>query len=391
MSTLATALSALLPDQAGTLLLQSCLARGEACGRAWAGFQREGRELTELFRTDHGELKRLGPLLLDNLRRNGIGAEARLATVLRTGALREELRGRIYREVLEEVLDTLGSGGVESVLLGGAALAEWAYPVPSLRHSHDIDLLVAGPDAQRAVDGLIGAGFARGESAAGRDGAVVLSHRNSLPVRLCGSMYELAPDGGSLDAARRWSADFRIGRAGTRVLGPEAALVYALARAAYSPRRSCLQWAADAWMICGRAESLRLSVFLEAARTSRLLLPVSVMLGYLARIGAPVADDFVDGVAQAAETTSKLDRDLALFGLRRGAPDGLMGLLRRVPDTQTRLALLGWLSFPSGAYLQWSRPAGRRIPTPALYLVRAAGALRDLGRRRRRPAPSRLP
>jgi hypothetical protein len=382
VSALSTALSALLPDRPGTLLLQACLAKGDTCGRAWTAFQQEGRELTELFRTDRGELKRLGPLLHDNLRRNGIGTDSRLATVLRTGALREELRTKIYREVLERLLLSLESRAVDSVLLGGAALAEWAYPTPSLRHSHDIDLLVAEPETGPAVSALLAEEFSGAESAEGRDGAVVLTHRNSLPVRLCGSMYELGRPEGSLSEARKWSGEFRVGQATTRVLGPEAALAYALARAAFSPRRSNLQWACDAWMICARAEPLGIDRFLEVLRPSRLLLPASIMLDYLARIGAPIAPQLVEAAKDAAATTSTLERDLALFGLRRGAPGGVIGVMRRVPDAQTRLALLKWLSFPSPEYLRWSSPPGRRTSTPALYLTRAASAIQDLARRR---------
>jgi hypothetical protein len=374
---LSSALSGLLPDELGTLLLQSCLARGEACGRAWTELQRQERGLTELLRTDRGELKRLGPLLLDNLRRNGVGADARLSTVLRTGALREELRSNIYREVLEQVLGTLESAGVDSILLGGAALAEQVYQTPSLRHSHDIDLLVAEADMERAAGALAGAEFSREAAAPGHDGALLMTHRNSLPVRLAASMYELARPEGSLAEVRAWSTDFHVGQARTRVLRPEAALAYALARAAFSPRRSTLQWAADGWMICAASDALDHRTFVAAARRSRLLLPCAIMLGYLARTGAPIATGFLEAVTRAAESTTALERDLALFGLRRGAPGGVRGLMRRAPDTHTRLALLAWLAFPSPGYLRWTRPAGGRMPTPALYLVRAASALRD--------------
>lgn len=384
---LSSALSGLLPDRPGTLLLQSCLAKGASCGRAWTEFQIQERGLTELFRTDRGELKRLGPLLLDNLRRNGVGADARLATVLRTGALREELRSRIYREVLEQVLVTLQSAGVESILLGGAALAEQVYQTPSLRHSHDIDLLVGEADMARAAGALVAAEFSREAVAPGRDGALLLTHRTSLPIRLVASMYELARPEGSLAAVRAWSTEFRVGQAATRVLRPEAALGYALARAAFSPRRSSLQWAADGWMIGAGSDPLDDQAFVEAARQSRLLLPCSIMLGYLARIGAPIGPGFLAAVTRAAEPTTPLERDLALFGLRRGSAGGVGGLMRRAPDTHTRLALLTWLAFPSPGYLRWTRPAAGRMPTPALYLVRAASALRDLSRRGFNPRP----
>ena len=64
------ALATLHPGRADTLLLRACLADGDDCRSAWTAFTGDGRDLVQLFRTDRGELKRLGPLLGWNLQRN---------------------------------------------------------------------------------------------------------------------------------------------------------------------------------------------------------------------------------------------------------------------------------------------------------------------------------
>ena len=88
------ALEALLPDPMESLLLRACLAQGDAARLAWSAFERQGGNLVELFRTDRGELKRLGPLLLDNLRANQVPVGTELMTALKTSYLREELRAK---------------------------------------------------------------------------------------------------------------------------------------------------------------------------------------------------------------------------------------------------------------------------------------------------------
>jgi putative nucleotidyltransferase-like protein len=379
MPSLHSALSALLPDAAETLLLRSCLATGDACRHAWADFQKRGRELTELFRTDRGELKRLGPLLHHNLRRNGAPVDTRLLTVLRTGFLREQLRAQVYRDILGQALAALESAGVNTLLLGGAALGAWAYDDPTLRHSHDIDLLVAEADLEGAIAALRAAGFASQNSGSpGGDRPIVLSHRTGLPLRLRTSLYELSCHPSSLEALRAGSRVAPVGELSARFLGPEDSLAHVLGRACFSPTRSTLQWASDAWMISARGTGLDPEKFLRAITRGQLLLPASVLLRYLAGLGAPIPVSLVEEAEQRAEAATTLERDLALYGLRRGAPRGLLGVLQRMPNARTRVAMLWWLVFPSRAYVRWAHQPRHSILVPVYYVTRVASVVADM-------------
>lgn len=77
---------------------------------------------------------------------------------LATGA---RLRDARLREVLEEVLAALGPAGVVPVALKGPILADRLYPVPALRASSDLDLLVPEDQLERSVELLLGLGFRR--------------------------------------------------------------------------------------------------------------------------------------------------------------------------------------------------------------------------------------
>lgn len=374
------ALVALLPDSVETLLLRSCLAEGEACRRAWEELQHSGRELTELFRTDYGELKRLGPLLLKNLGRNAIDADSRLLTVLRTSYLREELRARIYLEVYGEASRALAAAGVQPVALRGAAHAESLYGDPALRHSHDIDLLIPESQLARASAALQQGGFQPGTPYSEASGQAVVTHRTSLPVRLHTSLFELSALRFPSDRLRGRSRVTRIGGEPARILAPEHALAQSLGHAAYSPGRATLQWACDAWLLLERHPDLDAELLAESLATAQLALPASVLLDYLAETGAPVRGELPAAITARAGRPSRLERDLALYGVRRSLRGGLPALLRRLPTRRAKLEVLGWVLLPSPAYVRWAHRPQVGALTPAFYLIRALRAAGVAGR-----------
>ena len=65
------------------------------------------------------------------------------------------------RARLQAVLARLEEAGIPTLVLKGAALAQWLYPRPSLREFSDVDLLFANrADAERAGDALAALGYA---------------------------------------------------------------------------------------------------------------------------------------------------------------------------------------------------------------------------------------
>jgi hypothetical protein len=364
------ALAALLPGHDEGLLLQACLGEGERCRDAWQAFTAEGRDLAELFRTDRGEQKRLGPLLAWNLRRNGVEAEQSLLTVLRTGMLREELRSELYRDILMDALLALDDARVTFLALGGADLGVSVYAEPMLRHAHDIDLLLAERDIERSARALERGGFRRVTS---RDGVVELRHGRELPVRLNGSLFHLSCHPSSFDALLVANRIQDLGGRSARVLAREDALAFVLGRACYSAKRVTLQWACDAWML-SKHGTLRAERLIDTLQRGRLLLPASVLLRYLADLGAPFEAGLVDHVERAAARHDALDRDLALHGLRHGMTAGWRAVLARMPDRSARLRALGWMALPSSTYVRWAHRVEHGALVPWYYVKRALGA-----------------
>ena len=82
--------------------------------------------------------------------------DARLKTRFMQRAHATAVRAR----VIAGVLDAFEADAVEALVLKGAALAHLVYPAPVLRPMRDVDLLVAGRDADRAWQSLRRRGFA---------------------------------------------------------------------------------------------------------------------------------------------------------------------------------------------------------------------------------------
>ncbi len=360
------ALRALLPGTDESLLLQACLADGDACADAWNRFMRSGHDLVEMFRTDRGGRRRLGPLLEWNLRRNEIAVDPALLTVLRTGALREELRSRLFREIVAEAIDALTGTNVDFVALGGVDLGMSAYPNPVLRHTHDIDLLLHESDIAQSADALRRVGFLR---APDEEGVRILKHRRDLPVRLNTALFHLSCHEGGFDDVAGTSRRQDVGGRMARVLSREDAMAAALGRPCYSTRRANLQWACDAWMVASRGP-LHADSLIAALTRARLLLPASVLLRYVSDLGAPVQALVLERVEAAAKKSTPLDRDLALHGLRHGTIDGWRAVLARMPDRTTRLQALRWIALPSPKYVSWAHDVEHVGMVPWYYAHR---------------------
>lgn len=365
-SVIEKALQCAWPTADETLLLRALVLRDERGAAAWREFSEVHADLAELFRTDHGEWRRLSPLLARSLKASGAEVSPALWTVLRMAAMRESLRAEIYQKVLAEVVGALEAEGVEFALFRGAAIGALAYDEVAARHSHDIDVLLNASVIEVAHGALAAAGFTpepQRPEVAGEHPASSLLHATSLPVRLHGSLFELT--GYSADTAALLAGARRVDLAGViaPVIAVEALMVQVLVHASYSPTRYTLQWVPDAVglapLVGGWAR------FVELVEASRAALPVYSMLSWLkAGIGGDaVPEPVLARIRDSAQQASAFDRDLALYGARRGSRQGVAGLFNRVPILSW-VRLVKWLAIPSRGYLGWT---SKGMPLSAGY------------------------
>ena len=311
---LLAALSTLLPSAEQTLLLRACLHESGGAA-AWAELDRRlGPEGTRSLLAANRRLLPLlhrapGPALAPEVRRP-------LAAV----ALRESERSEVFRRGAGEVVETLAAAGAEVLVLRGAALAELAYPEPSLRHCHDLDLLVRGAGAGAGVEGR----------------ATLHSSAFAHP-RATG------------DDAPFWarSRPFDFGGGQARVMAPADLLLHICGHAYLSDRRHALSWVTDAWFTLAAWPDLDWETVAVTAGERHLGLGVAVLLGYLGReLGAPVPPAVVERLQALA--VEPVDRDIALAlawsAARRRAPSRTRAVLSAGAGAPS---LVRWRLLPS--------------------------------------------
>lgn len=340
-------------------------------GDVLPGLQRQGQSGRSLI-----------PLLAYALRSHSIEVDPKVQSYLRGVMLFEDLRATEYQRTLREIIAIFSAGKIDFLALKGAALSASVYPDWSMRHSHDIDLLLHQEDQERAA-ALLEAHDFRRLPALERwyTRSIGLTHRSGLPVWLHIGLFRIPYYQAPLDEI--WARRTLVESNGIvlRTLTAADALLHICGQAACSGSRDSLIWVSDAWHIV-RSGKLDWDTFLAAALGSRLELPLSVQFAFLRdQMKVRIPEIMIGCLITAAQASPRLAQEAALMGARAGRQGSIRNLLRRTPAWHARAALLMWMVFPSRHAISWSEDPRRNWPLPLLYLVRL---IRYIGRRLRR-------
>jgi hypothetical protein len=306
-----------------------------------------------------------------------------LATVLRTSTFRESLRSDVFLRICGDLTAALHEENVPFMVMGGAAHGLASYPDPSLRHSHELDLLVRADHASRAEAVLLGRGLRRRHARQGQRWTTLV-HETDMPVRLTTSLYPLPVYRSDWAAVSDRSALVRLGGLNVSVPGLADSLVQTSVDASYRPHRASLLWAADLLMISRAISDDAWQGVVDVAAASGTCLPVRVMLSYAREaLEAPIPTTVLDELATRWSGDAVL-RDTALSRATKGLEGGAASLLSRVESLEDRLLVARWLACPSpgfakrlhgiegaGASARWY---GRRFVRGVVGLLRARSA-----------------
>ncbi len=330
-------LSAILPTSDETLLLCACLLSGDAGRRSWDMWcERVGDPRTVLSEGDGG-LRRLLPLVVAALHRNGVRAAPPLRTYLHAAYLRERLRSRAYRRVCGSVIGTLGDHGVAAIVLRGAALAETAYPEPELRHCHDVDILVRTAELPRTARLLVAHGFTRCRSRGPGWRDVTLRDETGLPLVLHGAPFQIPYYDLPFDDIWARGRTKTIAGVPARIPSASDHLLHVCGHASYSPSRASLHWVCDAWGILERDDSVDWTLLFDAAVKARLAMPLFPMLGYLRdALDVPIPASLLGALQEVASRTDAEGIEAALLGVALGSRHHLRRAFALAPGWRAR-------------------------------------------------------
>lgn len=354
------ALQVLLPDHEENLLLQVCAGDRDRAAKSWHAWTTTQPDLRAAIANGRSAVKPLLPLLHFRLTTSSVALDQETMTVLRAAALWEERRSKRIREVLAECLDALTQASVKPILLNGIALAETAYSRPSLRHCHDVDLLIASTDVAKTRAALGRCGFSPVHKAGKlKTNTICMVHADGLPINLHLSM--LAGCAFSLSETEMTSRAVYIpfeGRS-TTILSPIDMLLH-LCGCFAEGRLSDLTWVTDAACLVERLSLTESDwvLLLRMTQSGGLSLPAFVMLRYLrTEMASPIPDKVLECLAAEARRSPVLYRDAALAGALDGGRR--LRLMIRRSSWRSRWGILRHLVFPSRSFLRtWCAERG---------------------------------
>ena len=280
-----------LPPRTHGLLLAACMCVPDTASEAWRDFVAAVGDPKRFFELNGTGLKGMLPLVESRLTELGIDAGRSFHTYARVASVREALRNRIYLEILCEALDALDGSGVSCVLLKGGAVSASAYPQPSRRHNHAIDLWIEAPQMRCASAVLSSGRFAAEEAGSGDAWHRSFRHVTGLPLALHSKPLYLPHFDLPLEEFVGRLRTVGLGARGARILSPEDCLVHVLGHAIYSRSRSNLRWACDAFYLVERNPAIAWNVVVQTATRSGLGLPLLVFLRWMKQnLGARIPE-----------------------------------------------------------------------------------------------------
>lgn len=360
----------LCPTAEETDLLRACLWSGAPARDAWACWQQAVGAPERAIKENVSGVKSLLPLLHDGLHRSGGGADPSLSAALSAAALAETLRYESSATIGTRAFDALAETDVPFLLLKGTALAVTAYPTTTLRHSHDIDVLIRAHDLDRATGALRRAGFVDAERRLGI-GTARMRDASGLPLALHDRLYRVPYYTPPL--ADMWARAQRCDFAGRALLTLSAAdhLVHICGHASCAASRDGLKWVADAWYVIERNPHLDWEILLHTVRASRLALPLAMLLHYLAvDLEAPIPVWVLDRLSSAASAADRVAREVALSGLRAGKRGMFRNVIAATHSWHGRVDLLRWMLLPSPTSLRLGEPLRYPKAWPVYYVAR---------------------
>jgi hypothetical protein len=141
------------------LLLAHC-ARAECNATHHRRIARAAGRLTVWGKAlDQAKGHHMSPLLYTHLRAAGVSIPPGVKPELQSRSMHHLVANEVKMRVLRSIIAAFDRADIPALVLKGAALANLAYPHPSLRPMSDLDLLVPESQVRRAQDRLATLGF----------------------------------------------------------------------------------------------------------------------------------------------------------------------------------------------------------------------------------------
>ena len=367
---LEAALQTLLPSATEEQLLTACIADGPKAIRAWSTFIALAGDAKAYFEKNYAGLKGLLPFVESRLAANAIDAGKAFHTYARVALVREELRSSIVTEILTDLLHSANEKRIRLILLKGAALSATAYPQPSTRHVHAIDILVEPEDWQAARELLPTLRFqpeAQGPDARHHQS---YKHWTGLALGLHQRAFYLPYFELSLGEAAARARQVDIKGATVRVFSPEDSLVHICGHAVYARSRTNLRWACDAAWLIKHNPDLDWAVVIDTADQAGTLPALAVQIKWLAGSLCPVPKSYLAELQLRGRHVPASMREAFFAALLHTTQSRRRALAAFAGDRREQLRFLMFSLLPSARYMRWKHNANTALQLALCYADR---------------------
>jgi hypothetical protein len=294
---------------------------------------------------------------------------------------REWVRANLLVERTKEVAAILGASGVPALFIEGAVLATRYYPMPALRTSWFVDVLVEPGEAMGALRSLTAAGWAPPPPGTPSRQRWALSHpdRTVCVVRTAPAYDFVSRNEPPAANAPLWQAaePYELGGATVTTVQPTETLLTVCVAGARAQEPPSVTWIVDATMIL-RSSGINWERFVEIGVTRAQAPRLLDALTYLSRLpGTDVPAHILRKLASAPVTPrERLGHALASGSLRSaGALPELTA--RHLAATAQRSTLDAVVTFPAHLRAEWGVARAWQLPAAiARRVARRLGSSR---------------
>lgn len=322
-----------LPTRPQTLLLQSCLAPTDTVAQSWRQWCKQVRDPRRVIRRDRWGVRSILPLLYDSLRRADVKLDKDMQTTLRTAFFRERLRWATIHRICRQLLQALCADGIRPILAGDLAIAESAYPSPSLRHCGSLHLLIDAEDISRAIDCICSQNCRLLDRTGLTDHVSALfTEESGLQLQITSCVRHTPHSRDTLTDVWARTGQQRIDDTTVCVPCPADLLVAAMDYALLHGSWQSVTWVCDVCMLARRFNDQDWDTLLDIAIRNHLVWPSLVVLNYLSEsFDLRVPESVLDHLGQAVGRNRKVCDDVATFCARSAVRSNLPLALRNAP------------------------------------------------------------
>jgi hypothetical protein len=367
-------LADVVPNASDTVLLRAILWEGDAGRNQWAAWVESVADPRAYFEREWTGRKGLLAFIGQQLRDKQAELSPEFGTYVRVAQVREELRSKIFVEVMTEVTEGLAAAGITPLLLNGASHAFTVYADPLIRHNHGIDLLLSPRELQPAQSVLKTAGFEFvRELVIGHDAYLECRHNTGLALTMRTMLFRVPHLVRDASTCVARSVEVSTPGGPVRILCPADRLCHTLGEAATAATRRNLRWACDAYLLLKSLTEADFDKVAQRLAEWNLSTPGGSLLGYFrSNLNVEVPKAVVQcTVKQGAPRDVEAERALLSIALR--SSNSVQRFLRSARGNRAMFRkALRFAIAPSREHIAYQYDVSSKILLPTLYLLRAA-------------------